>query len=365
MNQITHISSAHARYDIRIFVKMCSSAAKSGYNVNLIIADGQKNEIKNGVKIIDVGAKTGNRISRMTKTVLKVYKAAIKTKSDVYHLHDPELMTIGILLKLRGKKVVFDAHEDLPKQIKSKAYLNPISRIVLSGFFSFFEWTFCRFFDYVITATPAIRDKFKKINKNTIDINNYPLENELFTQDQITEKTKIVYTGIITPIRCAAEMIEAVNLIDNQILYMAGPIRDKTTELLINNDPKVDYLGTLSRNEMSALFSQALAGLVLYSPLPNHIESQPNKMFEYMSAGIPVIGSDFPLWREIIEAYDCGICVNPHDPKAIAEAIVYLRGNKTRASEMGENGRKAVIGVFNWSSQEKKLIEVYRAIVND
>ena len=76
-------------------------------------------------------------------------------------------------------------------------------------------------------------------------------------------------------------------------------------------------------------------------------------MFEYMSSGVPVIASNFPLWREIIEGNNCGICVDPLNPTAIATAIDTLAKDPDRARQMGRNGQKAVLEKFNWSAEEK------------
>jgi glycosyltransferase involved in cell wall biosynthesis len=109
---------------------------------------------------------------------------------------------------------------------------------------------------------------------------------------------------------------------------------------------------------------QSKAGVVTFLPAPNHIDSQPNKMFEYMSAGLPIITSNFPLWKEIVEGNSCGICVNPLESKEIAEAIEYIVSHPKGAEQMGQNGKRAVLEKYNWQVEEKKLFEVYEELIN-
>ena len=87
-------------------------------------------------------------------------------------------------------------------------------------------------------------------------------------------------------------------------------------------------------------------------------------MFEYMSAGLPIICSDFPLWREIVDGNQCGICVNPEDPKEIADAISTLMCENKKAQAMGANGRRAVENIFNWETEVKKLYHLYTKVLN-
>jgi hypothetical protein len=176
--RIAHLTSAHPRFDIRIFLKECRSLALSGHDVSLVVADGYGSELAEGVNIVDVGHLPG-RLNRMIRITQRIYRQALELNADVYHLHDPELLPVGLRLKQQGKKVLFDAHEDVPKQILGKHYLKPWIRKVVSQSYAFFERYACSRLDGVIAATPYIRDKFFAINSYVVDVNNYPMVGEL------------------------------------------------------------------------------------------------------------------------------------------------------------------------------------------
>jgi len=366
--KIIHLTSVHARYDTRIFLKMCSSLAKNeNYSVSLVVADGKGNESKNGVNIVDIGERSGGRISRMTTTVKKVFQKAKELRGDIYHLHDPELIPIGVKLKKLGFKVIFDAHEDLPKQILAKPYLKESAKFLLSHMFELYEKLTCSKFDYILTATPYIRDKFLKINKNSCDINNFPILGELSNDTPWSQrKDEVCYVGGISETRGIKEIVKAMEFTSNIRLNLAGTFSQKDVENEVKSYDgwkSVNELGFLGREGVYDVMSRSKAGLVTLHPIINYLDALAIKMFEYMSAGLPVIASDFELWREIIEGNSCGICVNPLEPKEIADAVQYIISHPKEAEQMGQNGKNTIIQRYNWGIEEQKLFKVYEDLL--
>jgi glycosyltransferase involved in cell wall biosynthesis len=365
---IVHLSSVHGRYDPRIFIKQCRSLAAHGYNVSLIVADGKEDEYKDGVNISSVGQQPPNRITRVFKTTRQVFEKALILDADVYHLHDPELIPAGLKLKKLGKKVIFDWHEDVPKQMLGKPFLNPLSLRILSNVFALYERYASRQFDGIIAATPFIRDKFLVINPNTVDINNFPLMGEIDTAAPWSDKCKeVCYVGAIGVIRGIRELIRACELLQTPTrLNLVGRFSVLAVEDEVKAYPgwaRVNELGFLARAGVRDVLKRSLVGLVTLHPVINYLDSLPVKMFEYMAAGLPVIASNFPLWREIVEGSGCGLCVDPFDSKAIASAIDYFVKNPNMAQRMGENGRRAVVNRYNWSFEWEKLSRFYQAVV--
>lgn len=359
---VAHLTSAHTRADTRIFLKQCRSLARN-YRVTLVVADGKGDDVVEGVTVRDVGRETG-RLRRMRHATRRERELALRLDAAVYHLHDPELIPVGIALKRAGRCVVFDAHEDLPKQLRSKSYLDPISQRVLPVLFGLYEARACLRFDAVVTATPVIRDKFLRINSRTVDINNFPLLGELDAgPSAFGQRDKVCYVGGITAIRGLGEVVDALPMTTSGArLQVCGTFAERQTEAIIRAKlgwRLVDDHGFQGRAAVRDILTGCAAGIVTFHPSPNHIDAQPNKMFEYMSAGVPVIGSRFPLWQEIIEGNDCGRCVDPLDPAEIAQAIDFFVQNPDEARRMGENGRRAVRERYNWSVEENKLLALY------
>jgi len=363
---ICHLTSVHRRFDIRIFVKECSSLAKvKGFDVSLIVADGIGNECKNNINIYDVG-KPSSRLNRIFKIDKKVYKKALELNRDIYHIHDPELIPYGLKLKRKGKKVIFDAHEDFPMQILSKHYVPNFAKTLVSKLFIKYEKKISKKLDGIITATPFIKNKFKSYASNVMDIRNYPLNDEIKYGDVnfLKKDNSICYVGGISQARGVYELVESLGYLNNTTLELAGAFVDEKYERKIReskNWDKVNFHGFVDRTRIIEIFNKSSIGMVTLYKTPNIINSLPIKLFEYMSAGLPVIVSNIPYWEDIVVG-KCGLSVNPKSSKEVAEAITYLFNNPKEAKRMGEQGKKDVINKYNWEIEEKKLIDFYHKL---
>ncbi len=370
--KICHLTSVHPAFDVRIFHKECKSLAQAGYEVTLIVPHTRDEKV--GCIQIKAVPKPAGRVARMFFTTRQMYQQALQLDADVYHFHDPELIPIGLLFRIKGRKVVYDIHENVPYAILSKYYLPIWLRSPLARLAERVEELTCRWFSALVPATPAIADRFALLNRNTVVVQNFPRQEELAAPAETSwdQRTcSVAYIGGISRERGIREIVEAMSLLPYEInatLKLAGefsPIRVRDEVMRLPGWMWVEELGFLDRLSVARVLSEAKAGLVLFHPEPNHVTAQPNKLFEYMSAGIPVIASDFPLWRTIIEEAGSGLLVDPLNPKAIAQAIEYLLTHPQEAQAMGRCGLEAVKGRYNWMVEERKLLALYADMLHD
>lgn len=367
--KICMLTSVHGAFDVRIYEKESRSLVAAGYDVT-IVAPHARNEIAGGVTVRAIQPPR-SRSNRMTRTIWQVYGEARRVNASVYHFHDPELIPVGLLLKLHGKRVVYDVHEDVPRDILNKEWIVSALRGPVARAAAVLEVAGACLFDAVVAATPTIAQRFP--NKKTFAVHNFPHPDGFSDSCTVAYQNRlplVVYVGGISTHRGGREMVEAMDRLPSSLrarLQLAGAFEtdDLHDELSAQSGwERIDFLGWLSYKCVRSVINKCRIGLVILHSTPAFRESLPLKLFEYMSAGIPVVASNFPRWREIVEDSSCGLLVNPLDPQAIAGAIQWLFDHPEEAEEMGRRGAAAVRSKFNWSREEEKLLRLYANLTN-
>jgi len=369
--KVCHMTSAHKSNDTRIFHKQCVSLAKAGYTVYLV-APGES-FIDSGVHVRGIGKQANSRIKRMVKTTNKVYNVAVELNADIYHLHDPELLPYALKLKRRGKKVIFDSHEDYLSTISEKKWIPRILRPIVNKIYEVYEKYIITKLDGTIVCYHWTKERFIKYCKNVKMVLNFPIVDENSSLPHINfDNRAISFAGGISPQWCHKEILEAISSISNLTYKLAGKLGGEYGDELQNMEEwkKVHYHGVLPLDKVfTDVYGKSSIGLALLDYIPQCKGTVGNlsntKFFEYMYMGLPLICTDFELWKKIVDEEYCGICVNPHNKSEIRDAIVYLLDNPKIAKEMGENGQRAVINKYNWNNEEKELLGFYTVVWND
>jgi len=206
-----------------------------------------------------------------------------------------------------------------------------------------------------------------RFNKNVAVVYNYPLQNFSPDHTKFSLKT-FVYAGALTNDRGIMKILEAFNKVveyDKEVtLLLVGGFSDKKFEnevltYIKSNklDSYVKLTGWIDYRNMGKYLKGC--GLCLLQPLPRYKISVPTKIFEYMLSGLPVITSDFPKLKEIVEKTKCGITVNPTNTIEIADAMIYTLNHPEKIVEMGKNGQKLAKEKFNWDITAETLINLY------
>lgn len=363
--KVCHLTSVHGQEDTRIFHKECVSLAKAGYEV-YEVSRGDTYD-KNGVHIVGVYDPATNRITRMLRLVKKIYSKALEIDADIYHAHDPELLPVLLKLKGKGKIVIFDSHENVAGTIKEKTYIPKPFRAIVKFAYENYQTYVCRRVDAVITATPNITEYFNGIGcKRVIDLCNFPLLNNSFVEPDYRSRT-LSFAGGTTGQWNHDIIINAIDKMENVRYSLCGSNNSYIGKLKkLSGWKKVDFKGRIPFEQVSMLLKHSAVGLSLLTPGNNTDGKNGNmantKIFEQMMAGLPVVCTNFVRWKQFVEGYNCGICVNPHDVDEVRKAITKLIDNPEVARKKGLNGRRAIEERFNWGIEEKKLLSLYKEL---
>jgi hypothetical protein len=303
----------------------------------------------------------------MTRLLVNVPSAivlAIRSGAPVVHLHDPELV-VGIpFLRLLQRRVIFDAHEDVPEQVLDKPYIPHFLRRAASELSKLLV-RLGGMADAVIAATPIVARRYPA-HKTTVVCNFPILRAAELTLTPLTERPRrAVYIGVVSEERGSTVMQRATHtpaFPDDWHVALAGACYPAAHGDDLRGDGRLTIHGLLDPESARDLLLASRVGLVVLHPTRAYQQALATKMFEYLAAGLPIIASDFPVWRDILAGYDCAIFVDPEDPDAVAAAMAKYASNPALLETHGSTARRAAVERFNWAREEPQLLAVYQSL---
>lgn len=371
ITKVCVMTSAHSCSDVRIFHKECKSLANFGFDVTLV-GPHARDEFKEGVRIVAL-PKARNRADRFLRITVRLLVEAIMQNARVYHFHDPDLIPIGLLLKALGKKVIYDVHELVYFDIADKDWLKFTAIIIMAQrIYYIFEKIAVKVFDQIILAEDGYLSYFRQHHKSStkcLTLRNFADLALIDASDppDVNRKTKpvIIYVGGLSETYGIKSIIKAMYILkDSAELWLLGKWDGEKfmAECMSQKGWKYcRYWGFVPLNEVYSYIKNADVGISILHPLENYLTSLPTKAFEYMACGLPMVMSDFPLWKNIFG--ECAVFADPHDRHDIAEKISYLLDNPEEAIRLGRRGRELVESKYNWETESKKLVDIYRSLL--
>lgn len=364
MPRVCHISPVHALADNRVFLKECQSLRHAGYEVVWVVQH-DRDEVVDGVQVIALRP-VRSLLRRWLVTGAEAFWKAYRTRSALYHFHDPEFIPWALLLRLTGARVVYDIHEDYVSSVSQKSYIPPVLRGVSAHLAGAAERICTAGFARVI-AERYYEERFP----HAVKVLNYPI---LDADDTPCRRSsgQLIYTGNVHPYRGAHVHARIPGLVPGTSVSFIGKCTESLHRTLLSeNETHREQLsfvgvgGVVPYTEISNRYREGewLAGLAIFPPNEHLEKKELTKFFEYMQFGIPIIASNFPTWRRLVEENGCGICVDPNDDDAIAAAVTRLRDDPELWRTMSENGMQTVRQKYSWNSQAASLMELYERLL--
>jgi glycosyltransferase involved in cell wall biosynthesis len=368
--RVCHISTVHVPIDVRVFYRECVCLADAGYEVHLVIP-ASESKVDRGVHVHAI-RRVRNRLLRMTIMPWVAMWTALRTRSDIYHYHDPELVPMGFVLRwLFRKRVVFDVHEPIPKQIKGKEWLPRPLRRPVAMLYRLIERLFTPGQVLVLANELSAPD----YGSSAYVVRNYPLLAKPFTDEPIPVKERpepplLIYVGAMSRDRGADIYIELAHRLSQRErpfrMTLIGPCAVPAYETHLRDriaahhlDDKVTLMGRTEFHEAMKHVAQATIGLCVLLPTPNHKISLATKILEYMMLGTPVLASNIEAWRKYVEDERSGVMVNPDDIEDVIRGCERMLDNPAELAAMGQRGVEAARTKYNWSTEFETLLRCY------
>jgi glycosyltransferase involved in cell wall biosynthesis len=371
--RICHVCSAHDDDDSRVFHRACVALADAGYEVHLVASSSADREYeKRGVHVhpLPPARSRRERLARRSR----VAEIAAGLRPDLFHVHEPELL--GPVLKRAGSRpVVWDVHESYLDVLMARDWIPRWLRPMARQAWDVRERAMLKTCAAVVAATEPIARRYRSLNPRVLVVANYPklAPGPIPDRGEADGRT-CVFAGSLSPDRGLFEVVDALAILrargtDVRLELAGRPVSSEFLPGLVEHarrrgvEDLLRYHGVLSKDEVARFHGRGGIGVVTYLPTGNSIAGMPTKLLECMSLGLPVVFSNFPVYREVAGDTGAGLSVDPLQPSEIAQAIATLVSDPKGAREMGERGARAVRERFNWEAEKPKLLELYRDVL--
>jgi len=367
--KIAHLTASRDPFSARTFAQS-KGAVRDGFEV-VIVAPHHADEARDGVQVRALPRVRG-RLDRITRVCFLCTRRGMAERADIYHLHEPDMVPWGLFLRLLGRRVIYDVHEDYVTATVARPWLPDWARPLLAGWMHLVNAVARRAFVVLIAERYYARSF-----PGAVEMLNYAKLEEYdglagITRDPAAgDRIRLLYAGSVTESRGARHHLRLLDHLPEAELLLIGQcsVPDLAAELEAQAaaDPRLRFVYDahwLAKERILEAYAEPwTAGLALFPDSPHYREKELTKFYEYMAAGLPIVSSDFAVWRALVEGFEVGLCVDPEDPEAAAAAIRWLVDNPEAARAMGERGRRLVRERFNWDSQMRILNDLYRRML--
>ncbi|MFC5409159.1 glycosyltransferase [Larkinella bovis] len=363
--RVLHITTAHPPYDPRIVYKYCPALTER-YEVYCAIPGADATVVPQ-VHFIRLPY-FRQVFYRLVITGTFIFCKTIWLRPAIVHVYSPEFLPFAFLYQWLGSAVVYEVQENLYKKLHLK---KQNGGWLLGGLFRFFDQLAQRHFSLVFTEHGYL-STYTNLAKPYTVIYNYPslpfVAPYCRPYRKPSDPVEFFYIGWLSFERAIDTLLEGLAILKigypdfkmhlfGRRLFTEGDLRRVPAYRHVKEN--LIFYGYTSHTEAFPVAAKAVAGLALLKPIGDYPESYTTKMFEYMALGLPVITADFDLYRDVIDTYHCGYCIDPTDPLALAEHLRYLINHPQEAEQMGRKGQQATETAYNWATEQKKLIHLY------
>ena len=374
--KIVMVSANHAADDVRIVAKEARTLRGAGHTVHLLMGR-PRSDVAPDYPLTVVRRPFDRALGRGAVSTLFaipfIFIQALRLGGDVYHVHNPLNLPLLFLLRLFGRRVVYDTHEDFSRRLEIRTGIPKPLRRLLGKVVTLVERFAGLVGAAVIVTQHRQRDRF---GANALLLENPPLKAYRLAPRHHDERSDgapltLVYAGGLSAVRCAGfmvDMLEELNRGDGavrlKLLAPDGP--DKMIERLSRSPGwrYVDYLGWLPHRQAVAEMTSADIGLAVIHKQADIPDAAINKLYEYMYAGIPFVASDCARWMAVAHNAQAGIFVDPENQPAVIGAIRRLAEDSALRARLGQTGRRIVMDEYNWERLSVPLTDFFATLAS-